>query len=605
MEIGVGPENLAALLSRKISVPDFQRNYAWGQNEIDPFIQDIVAATQYPVAEHFFGPLVILNSGSDRLLVDGQQRITTAVMSIAILRDYVWSEMPDSEAQYNHGGMFMDLRGLLHSLLYDPANPTEPKFESNYQLSQIFRKGVLEHPRSDHRITLTRNGANLTQDENRVSKELRAAFIRIKTQLFTWLETGETAGERPEIKDWDSIRNRVLQLRAVLTNGFGIHSMVLTNESDAFILFETLNERGLKLSPADLLKTLIMREVQIHEGRDLLPAVLADWDRTNENVGEYPFSKFLRHHLLTVKTGPIQMRKVFALFKEEVSGPGGKARRELTALKASSANYKTLLEVSPFARMNSFSETHRVLLLAAFNANLELVDKQLVSRAAEYLAFRWIVCGSNAQVLENFYQTLSKKVHEVRETEGKKKFLDAIYDFAPGDLEFKNSLKALDSEIMQKFLLRRVEMAIHGQNAWDDNYTLEHLAPQSPADTAADWNTHVPTIKVDEVEVGYDEQIAFLGNLTLLERGLNSQIQNFSWQIKVSGQSDQVGYGGLTASGTALKNSLVSIPQWNGKLISERTDYLVESALKLFSKDWVKQGDSMRIQPWVPESSSN
>jgi hypothetical protein len=602
MEIGVGPENLAALLSKKISVPDFQRNYAWGQNEIDPFLQDIVAAAQSPNPEHFFGPLVILNSDNERLLVDGQQRITTAVMSISILRDYVWVEMPTEEAQYHQAGMFMDLRGLLHSLLFDPANPLEPKFESNYQLSHLFRKGVLEHPKSDDRITFTKNGAGLTVDEIRVSKELRAAFLRIKTQIYSWLETGEIGEQRPDLKDWDAVRTRVLQLRAVLTNGFGIHSMVLTNESDAFILFETLNERGLKLSPADLLKTLIMREVQIHEGRDMLPNVLADWDKTNENVGEYPFSKFLRHHLLTVKVGPIQMRKVFALFKEEVSGPGGRARRELGELKVSSSHYKTLLEVYPFSRLSAFSETHRVLLLAAFNANLAQSEKLLVARAVEYLAFRWIITGKNAQVLENFYQTTSKTVHEVRETEGKRKFLESIYDFAPNDLDFKAALKGSESEPLQKYLLRRVEMSNGGLNAWSDNLTLEHLAPQSPANPDADWLSHVPTIQIDDIEVDYERQVGFLGNLTLLEKELNSQIQNFSWQIKVSGQSDAIGYKGLTASGPVLNNVLCEIPQWNGNHIQKRSDYLVDAGVKLFSKEWVRQGDSFPLAPWKPNN---
>ena len=598
MEIGVGPSTLSSLLgdAKKISVPDFQRNYSWGPNEIDPFIQDLVTAATSD-GQHFFGPIVLLNSGDERLLVDGQQRITTSVMCIAVLRDYVWTEMSEDESQYDSDGTFQDLRSVINMLLFDPSNPSEPKFESNYQLAKLFRAGVLEHPKSKSRIIFTRMGAGLSSEDTRLSKELRAGYLRIKQEIFNWLETGDVAGERPENPNWDEVRTRVLQLRGMLTSGFGIHSMVLTNEADAFILFETLNERGLKLSPADLLKTLIMREVQKQQGREKLVDVLEDWDTTNANIGEYPFSKFLRHHLLSVKDKPVQMRKVFQLFKEEVSGTKGKALSELSALKNSSVHYRTLLESLPYSRLNSFSETHRLLLLAAFNASLDHKTIMVVTRAVEYLAYRWIVAGLNAQTLENRYQDLSKLCSSLNSADGMNVFLERIFALAPNNLDFKLGLQALESEPLQKYLLRRVEEALGGQDAWNDNYTLEHLAPQNPNNVEAEWKKHVPNIKIDEVEIDYLKRISALGNMTLLERGLNSQIQNFAWAIKLKGQSDLEGYGGLEISHSVLNKALLSIDQWTGDHISRRGEYLVDSGLKLFSEEWVKKG-TVSLKPY-------
>lgn len=598
MEIGVGPSTLSSLLgdAKKISVPDFQRNYSWGPNEIDPFIQDLVTGATSD-GQHFFGPIVLLNSGDERLLVDGQQRITTSVMCIAVLRDYVWTEMTEEESQYDSEGTFQDLRSVINMLLFDPSNPSEPKFESNYQLAKLFRAGVLEHPKSKSRIVFTKMGAGLSPEDTRLSKELRAGFLRIKLQIFNWLETGDVAGDRPENPNWDQVRTRVLQLRGMLTSGFGIHSMVLTSEADAFILFETLNERGLKLSPADLLKTLIMREVQQQQGKEKLADVLDDWDTTNANVGDYPFSKFLRHHLLSVKDKPVQMRKVFQLFKEEVSGSKGKALKELSALKNSSIHYRTLLESLPYARLNAFSETHRVLLLAAFNANPDNKTMKLVTRAVEFLAFRWIVAGLNAQTLENKYQDLSKICVNLETTSGQNDFLNTVFGLAPNNLDFRIGLQSLESEPLQKYLLRRVEEALGGQNAWSENFTLEHLAPQNPSNVEAEWHKNVPSISVDDVEIDYFKRIAALGNMTLLERGLNSQIQNFAWSIKLQGQSDLEGYGGLEASDSALNKALLKINQWSGDHISRRSDYLVEAGLKLFSEEWVRKG-STSIKPY-------
>jgi uncharacterized protein with ParB-like and HNH nuclease domain len=598
MQIANGPSSLFALLgeTKKISVPDFQRNYSWGSNEIDPFIQDLVTGATSD-GEHFFGPIVILDSENERLLVDGQQRITTAVMTIAVLRDYLWTELAEGESHYDDENGYQELKSLVNNLLFDLSFPPQPKFESNYQLAKLFRFGVLENPKSKSRIIFTRAGAGLSPDDTRLSKELRAGFLRIKTQVYNWLETGEVAGERPETPNWATVRTRVLQLRGMLSNGFGIHSMVLTNEADAFILFETLNERGLKLSPADLLKTLIMREVQKHHGKDKLAEVLDDWDATNSNVGDYPFSKFLRHHLLSVMDEPVQMRKVFQLFKAEVSGAKGKALKELSALKNSSIHYRTLLESQPFCRLNAFSETHRLLLLAVYNANTDSKTIKVVTRAVEYLAFRWIVVGLNAQTLENKYQELAKMCGKLNTSEGLNKFLAKIYTLAPNNLDFKIALQSLESEPLQKYLLRRVEEALNGQNPWSDNFTLEHLAPQNPNKPDAEWQKHVPKITVDEVEIDYYKRIAALGNMTLLERGLNSQIQNFAWSIKLNGQSESEGYGGLDASDAALNKALLGIDQWSGDHISRRTEYLVEAGLKLFSEDWVKKG-SASVKPY-------
>ena len=596
MEISVGPSNLAGIFhdQKTTSVPNFQRNYSWGATEIDPFLQDLFTAANDDQS-HFFGPIVLLTQKNSRLLVDGQQRITTAVMCLAILRDFI-HELPIDERTYESGGASFDLMQY-RAILFDSIDLNKPKFESNYQLRDLFYKGVLVDPSSPEKITFTKAGAGLSQEQIRVTKELRAGYLRLKNGIYKWLRTGQLEHDNRNSDSFEIQRARIQRLYQTLTGGFGIHSMILNNEEDAFVLFETLNERGLKLSPADLLKTLIMKEVLSTYGEKKLETVLTDWDQTNSNVGEYPYSKFLRHHLLTLESEPVQMKRVFGIFKSRVVGKGeGVPLQELTRIKKSSGNYKLLLESNKYSHLNAISETHRVLLLgvlnniADHNANSKLID--CLVRATEYLAFRWIVCGQNAQILETKYQELAGRVSLVNSTDGLEKFIEEIRQFAPNDIEFKNALNNLESQPLQKFLLRRVEAGLNGQHAWDDNLTLEHLAPQNPDGSNSNWKIHVPDLNLEEIIIDYSKRITSLGNLTLLERGLNSQIQNFNWDIKVGGQSGEDGYKGLDASSCMLNKSLVDIPQWNGDLIISRGNYLVEAALKLFSIEWIKTGKS-------------
>jgi hypothetical protein len=368
--------------------------------------------------------------------------------------------------------------------------------------------------------------------------------------------------------------------------------MVLSKEEDAFILFETLNERGLKLSPADLLKTLIMREVIGSHDESKLSQVLKDWDATNSNIGDYPFSKFLRHHLLTLEDDPVQMKRVFGMFKSRVvTGNSEKPLSEMRILKASSVNYKLLLDSDPYKRLNSFSETHRVLLLAVLNDVSDEKARKIAARAIENLAFRWLVCNKNAQVLESKYQDLSKKVQLLKTDEGQRLFIKTLLDAAPDNQAFRENLKLLDREPLQKYLLRRVEEALGGSHAWDEGATLEHLAPQNPSE-ASNWRTEVPAIKSDDSDpdIDYEKQVTEMGNLSLLEKGLNSAIQNYEWPVKCGGVSVEDGYKGLDASSFLLNRSLTLAPRWTGELIRARSRYLLDAAVNLFSEEWVKSG---------------
>ena len=90
MEIRADSEKLTNIFSGEntIVVPDYQRNYAWQSNQIDSFLDDLLLAVDAGDS-HFFGPIVLLkpHNATEGQLIDGQQRITTALMFLCIIRD--------------------------------------------------------------------------------------------------------------------------------------------------------------------------------------------------------------------------------------------------------------------------------------------------------------------------------------------------------------------------------------------------------------------------------------------------------------------------------------------------------------------------------------
>jgi len=598
MEINPGPTSLADLLGDgggTVTVPSFQRNYAWEQQQIDTFLSDLTEAAEAPDHRHFYGPIVILKKphDSERMLVDGQQRISTAVMAIAILRDYLASEL-EGQTKVTEGFSSYDLRDNVQGFLFKLAPAGTPKFESNYHLKDIFLNWILVPPGYEGRKHLTKGGAGMTERQVRLTKELRAAYLRLKAGIENYLNYGDLETPYPGTPkgEVETRKRRALQLRLALTSGFEIHSMVLHSEPDAFILFETLNDRGMKLSPSDLLKTLIMSEVLKHNGSAQLDAVLAKWDAIGDNIGDVPFSKFLRHYLLTRESKPVQMRRIFGLFKEMMKDDkwGGSTIEHVNVLADASLVYSQLINLQPFARLNDFSETHRVLLLRGLEMAASDDDKRLLARATEALAFRWIACGNNAQQLENRYQSWCQNPIRFQSSDGMNALVAEMFGEMPNDIDFKAALTSMDNEPLAKFLLRRLDEALGNKAAWGENLTLEHLAPQNPNSATSNWLSVISPIFDGDVEITYKRQVSSLGNLALLERGWNSAISNYSWDVKLGSEDERDGYKGFAASGVLQLKPLVNIAQWDGSLISKRTEYLAQVGAKLFSSEWVLNG---------------
>lgn len=72
------------------TIPIYQRNYAWGQEEIEQLIQDIwdVSQLKRPDSHYFIGSLVVSERGLNRFeTIDGQQRHTTLSILLAVMKN--------------------------------------------------------------------------------------------------------------------------------------------------------------------------------------------------------------------------------------------------------------------------------------------------------------------------------------------------------------------------------------------------------------------------------------------------------------------------------------------------------------------------------------
>jgi hypothetical protein len=594
-------------LNKTVSIPSFQRNFAWRNDQIDQFLKDIFESARNK-EDHFWGPVVFLrrdNNDKKYEVIDGQQRITTTTIFISLLRDEVFALAKDAAP----GDWQHNLLSVIQNILFLPIALTEPRFTASYLISGVFKSRVMANPESGGkaRPEMRKRGGGMSNSELVNSKDLRKAYLRIKDRI------------RKEVDSCSSMEEKKILLHSLLeasTTHFEIHSMELSNENDAFILFETMNQRGLRLSPADLLKTLTLREIRDrHPGKDeKITDAIDTWDQAVENIGEYDFTKFLRHYLLSSSETKVQTSKIYEKFATQIQSLNdsykGGAAEVLSRLEESSIIYAKLLGNEKFekedqelqasiVRTNSFSDTHRIFLLGLLTSDVSGADRVLLTRAIERLAFRWIATGGNAQVIEDFYTTT---VHELRknpDSAGVQVALQKILERTPSDAELMK-LFISDSIDLQKYVLRRIEESTGGLTLkWNDKISLEHLAPQSP--NGAYWHLHVAN-KSEKDPSGhiYADYMRMWGNLTLLESKLNSSISNSEWKVKLSGGPK--GLKGISASTMNLNKAFTALPEWTAGLISQRTNWLKTTSISLSSESWVESG-VCPIKMWDPSET--
>jgi hypothetical protein len=145
--------------------------------------------------------------------------------------------------------------------------------------------------------------------------------------------------------------------------------------------------------------------------------------------------------------------------------------------------------------------------------------------------------------------------------------------------------KSFRDSKLQAYALRTLNLGITGSEVITDRreVSVEHIAPQKPADET--WY-----VKVAKKELGpddsedtptYENYINKWGNLTILERKLNSTVQNNLWALKKEGVGSKPGY---RVSNIATTSELLEIPDWTREVIDERTAWFAECALVLWGK---------------------
>lgn len=502
-------------------IPRFQRDYSWSDEEWEDLWEDIKETTREGGEEaHYMGYLV-LQSKDERTfeVIDGQQRLTTlSIIVLAILRN---------------------LRRLIDDKI-DPDNNSK-------RLEQIRQSyiGYLDPVTlvSRSKLTLNRNNDNYYQTYLVPLATLPQRGFKASEHAMRKASEWFEKRIRDHIKSQTSAEYdegvRLAQLVEAISDHLFFTVITVTDELNAYKVFETLNARGVRLSATDLLKnylfSVLHRDGQHeHEMRNMEDR----WESLVGRLGGESFPDYLRMHWIS-RHSLVRQSELFKTIRSQVSDR--RAVFELLGgLDEDMDTYLALVvpdgsawppAVKAYARdLRMFSVRQPFPLLIAARRTLCDNDFETLMRTLVQISFRYNVIGSQqTSEQERVYSAAAARTSR-REGPNLQQIIELLRPVYPADQAFKAAFseKVISTASSRnRRIVRYILCALERQLSQIDHdfdsalFNIEHVLPRNPG---SNW----PQFSDELVEASMNR----LGNMTLLNSGPNRDLQNESYAQK-------------------------------------------------------------------------
>ena len=405
LEILTGVEGIGHLLSdRLLAIPDYQREYSWDIDEVTELWSDLNDAISQDDSDYFLGSIV--TTGSDKTtrqqVIDGQQRLATVSLMYAVMRD-IFARRADERAAEIERKMLGE-RDIM-------TRARQPRLVLNAQDNDVFRQLTLESE-ENRRI-------EVRQDSH---QRLLDSFTFFKEKFETLIAgLGVDAWQQPLLRWY----NFVFKRAQVIEVG-------VADESRAFVIFETLNDRGLNLSTSDLLKNHLFGTAgeRIEEAKLSWTRAMAPFAPVTSSFDKDIFLK----HFWASKRGVARVKALYSQIKPEIDDPEAAVgfAREMAecgplwaAMYDRDADLWNGYSASALGALDTLRnlnvEQCRPLMLAALRRLPPPEVERLLALLVGWSVRWFVVGGGSAGVTERLYATAAQKV-----TDGEVSDVDAI-----------------------------------------------------------------------------------------------------------------------------------------------------------------------------------
>ncbi len=563
-----------ALTGTVFSIPVYQRNYTWEEENCEKLLQDIVSISQNKKT-HFMGSITYilhwiddeksLRQLQEFVIIDGQQRVTTIMLLLKAIETKIQNE-----------GIKKEIDNLLNlsgqKLRLKPIKSDKEAFDLVMQNRSHEIQGV-SHIRNNYKF-FTKELDNYISKGYRI-EEIYGAFLRLKI-VAIGLELGE---DDPQVV-FESINATGVQLKGLdlIRN----YLMMGENSDNQNRLYNTywvpledwLGERDLN----DFIKTYlrIYFEDRFKEGEREVYYTLKAHHRDNfpndiqglmSDMREYGriYQIFLdRDHHFLGRGNPQQLANLRLRVKDLVKIKFGVAK--------------------PFVLRCARDFEEGKLDYENFCEILQILTNYFVCRS---------VCGDSTPALTRVLYSLYRQLENVSADALKRYLGKSVGQMAfPNDDKIKAAFlvrNAYAANQVCKFILLEIEKLSNAEPPKEENLEVEHFSPKTPTQ---EWRDRVGDYFTFE-----QDYLNNFGNLTL--SGQNQRLGNKSYEAKIALMEE---YSSLHLNDYFINNT----HSWGIEEVRARSGYLADQFCQVgLFKDLPKEYRTREISKTLDDDLTN
>lgn len=563
---------------KQFQVPLYQRTFSWADPHLSQLWRDILEQSESMAAGttnkgHFIGSVVVAPSpnlqaaGVQRwLLVDGQQRLTTLMLALAAVRDHVAAAGEESEADRIH----------------------------RQYLVNEFRQG-------DDHLRLLPTQADREAYRTVVLRTPGAVAKGNIADAYRFFQSALVAADDPD--DAEDIKG----IEATIRSGLSIVEITAEPGDNVYRIFESLNNTGLQLSQADLLRNYVFMRLT-ERGEDVYHDV---WLPMQERLSSRELELLVWLDLVIRGDERVKQAEIYRAQAERLDQLDTEAEveKEVAELARRSRHLERILHPAKEADPGVRAALSRLKQWGAATAYplvmhlLDLHEREVASAAQvvdalssiESYLVRRMICQVPTNNLNRIFNASPPGVGDSGDVAmAVHSYLSGRRRYWPNDSDLKQSIRSkpfywIGRGQQRMYVLRRLEESYEAPEPVDfekAKLSIEHVLPQSPTE---EWLELLAPEVTDEggPKELHDLLVHTLGNLTLTAE--NAKLSNSPFQRKQDIYE---------ASALQMNREIAEASTWGKAQIIGRADQLTERALRLWPAPLDVSSDDSEGRDW-------
>ena len=542
-------ENLKTVLINKeryYRIPNYQRPYSWEDENVTDLFMDITSAysnTKNTEGDksYFCGSIVLIEPPNGEAyfdVIDGQQRLTTIIILLCVIRDFFMFVIDPEYQEY-----------IERAIKNKHKETSRISFFTSKENQAFFEENII-------------NGVKLPSKSSAKNNYTdNAAHIKL------WLENHlkNDDDEEIEIQEWIKY----------LFNNVKLTVVICPDENSAIKIFNVLNTRGMILSPLDILKAHLMHDLDNNERESLN----YKWAEINTYLGAHDLelegviNPAYVYYKLAANPSKRYDEVLLDAFKKENQSP----LSVVDEMSKFSEGYSAVINIESRHISCLKYLPHQIywksILSIAHYRNYKDID-ELTKYINAYFYQNWISGGTSARIKQPSFRIMKY----VKENQP----IDTIYQDIKEEVsntwgltkKYKAELENINVDnrkwikpvlsLINYFSVDNSSPSFRSITDKKNPIEIEHIYPIT--DTNEYWKERFN-------EEDRQKNLHCIGNLTLLAKRKNAQASNDPFPEKKRTYSERDNQ----ITDFAITQELTKYDEWNPKNVEERKNNIIES----------------------------